>query len=95
MLSCDGVINLVCPLQTAAPQIITATVKAEGRSRNQIRFTVSLPIELVDHSDHLLSSSFLTSDERIGDIIRSVALLVPKSATASNNANGVANLEGT
>jgi hypothetical protein len=37
----------------------------------------------------------LTSDERMGDISRTVVLLFPKSATASNSAKGVANLQGT
>ena len=37
----------------------------------------------------------LTSDERMGDISRTVVLLFPKSATASNSTKGVANLQGT
>jgi hypothetical protein len=41
---------------------------------------------------YLLPNNLVTSDESMGDTSRTVALLFPKSATASNSAYGVTNI---
>jgi hypothetical protein len=40
-------------------------------------------------------NNLFTSDERMGAISRTAALLFPKSATASNSATGVTNFDGS
>ena len=66
-----------------------------SNSRKAVRNEPEAMYHLVGSAHHPYLNSRLASDERMGATILTVVRLFPKSATASNSANGTANGEGS